>query len=62
VVVLHIDVRNYVVVDQGVFAWSEVPRFIFGEVFSVFEALQFVVKVEHIVGLFITKSTVTICS
>ena len=57
---LHVDVRNDVVIDQSVFAWPEVPGLVFGKVLSMFEALKFVVKVQNVVGLFISKRAIPI--
>ena len=59
-VLLHVDVRNDIVVAVSVFAGSEVPRLVLWVVIALFQTLQLVVKVEHVVGLLVTESTVLV--
>ena len=54
----HIDITNDIVVDDGVFARTEVPRLLLRVVCTAFEALQLVIKVEDVVGLLVAKLTV----
>jgi len=40
-----VNIADDIVVDNGIFAWSEVPRLLFRVVWSVLESLQLVFKV-----------------
>ena len=44
-VILHVDIANDVVVDNGVFTGTVVPRLLLWIVRPVFQTLQFVIKV-----------------
>ena len=60
VMVLHVDIRDDVVVNQGVLARSEIPRLFLWVVVAAFQPFQFVVEVNHVVGLLITKGSVLV--
>ena len=58
VVLLHGHVTQDIVVNVGVFAWTEVPGLLFGVVWAFFKSLEFVFKVNYVEGLFVTQSTI----
>lgn len=60
VVLLHVDIRNDVVVLKGVLAGAEVPGLLLGVVVPGFKALQLVVEVDHVVGLLVAERGVSI--
>ena len=53
-VLLHINIRNDVIIAKSVFTRSEVPWFLFGIIVSLLESLQLIIEVYNIVGLLIT--------
>lgn len=57
---LHVNVRNDVVVLQCVLSRPEVPRLLLGVVITIFEAFKLIVKVDHIIGLFVPQSGVLV--
>ena len=57
-----VDIADDVVVDNGVLAGAEVPRLLLGIVWSILEPLQLILKVEDVVSLLVTKSSVLILS
>jgi hypothetical protein len=61
-VLLHVDIRDYVVVLKGVLARSEIPRLSFRVVLSLLESFKFIVEVNNVVSLFISESVVSILS
>ena len=62
VMLLHIDVRNNVIILKGVLAWSEVPWLFLGVVIPALKSFQFIIKVDHIVSLLIPQGGVFIAS
>lgn len=60
VVLLHVDVRYDIIVTVSVFSGSEVPRLVLRVVIALFQALQLVVEVKHVVGLLVPKSAVLV--
>ena len=59
-VLLHVDVRNDIVVAVSVFSGSEVPRLVLRVVIALFQALQLVVEVKHVVGLLVAERSVLV--
>ena len=59
-VLLHVDVRNDIVVAVGVFSRSEIPRFVLRVVISCLESLQLIIEVEHVVGLLVAECSVLV--
>lgn len=57
---LHVFVRNNIVVLKSVLAWAEVPWLLLGVVVTTLQSLQFVIKVDHVVGLFVSQSSITV--
>ena len=57
---LHVDVRNDVVVLEGVLARAEVPRLLLGVVVTLLQALQFVLEVDDVVGLLVPQGSVLV--
>ena len=55
---LHVNVADDVVVDQGVLSWAEVPGLFLWIVRTVLEALQLVIEVENVVCLLVPESTI----
>ena len=55
---LHIYVRNDVMVLEGVLARPEVPRFLLGVVIPLLQSFQLVVEVDHVVGLLVPQGGV----
>jgi len=60
VVLLHVDVRNDIVVAVSVFSGSEVPRFILRVVISSLESFELVFEFEHVVGLLVAERSVLV--
>ena len=58
--VFLVNVADDVVVDNRVFARSEVPRFLFGVVGSRLQPLELVLKVEHVVSLLVAQRPVLV--
>lgn len=50
-VLLHVDVADDVVIDDGVFALAEIPRLLLGVVWTVLQAFQLVLKIQNVVCL-----------
>lgn len=61
-VLLHVYVRNDVVVLQSVFSRAKVPWFVCWVIVTTLEALQFVVEVEHVISLLVSKGSVSVAS
>lgn len=58
--VLHIDVADDVVVYNGILAWSEIPGLLLRVVRAVLKTLQFVLKVQDVVCLFVAERLVLV--
>jgi len=58
----QICITQDVVVHIGVLSWSEVPWLVLGVVFTLFEALELVLEVQDVVGLFISQRSILIFS
>ena len=52
-VLLHVNIADDVVVGNGVFSWTEVPRLILRVVRSCLESLQLVLEVQDVVSLLV---------
>lgn len=59
-VLLHVDVRNDIVVAVSVFSRSEIPRFFLRVVISCLESLELIIEVEHVVGLLVAECSVLV--
>jgi len=59
-VLLHVDIRDEVVVHRGGLSGPVVPRLLLGVAFTVLKSLQLVVEVEDVVSLLIAESSVTV--
>ena len=51
--VFHVDVTNDVIVNNSVFAGAEIPWLLLGVVWTIFETLKLVIKVQNIIGLLV---------
>jgi hypothetical protein len=60
VVLLQINVGNYVVITVGVLFGTEVPWLLLGIVFTLFESLKFVIEVQDVVGLLVSECAVLV--
>ena len=56
--VFHVNVANDVVVDDSVFAWTEVPRLLLRVIVSALKSRQLVVEVDNVVSLLVAKGTI----
>lgn len=57
-----VDIADNVVVDNRVLARTEIPRLLLGIVWSILESLELILKVEDVVSLFVTKSSILVLS
>ena len=57
-VVPLVDVADNIIVHQGVFTGSEVPRLLLGVIRAVLQTLQLVVEVQNVVSLLVTQGAV----
>ena len=60
--ILHVNIANDVVVDDGVLARTIVPRLLLRVVRPIFQTGQFVIEVEDVVGLLIAEGLVLVLS
>ena len=60
VVLFEVDVADYVVVYDSILAWAEVPWLFLGVVWPVLKSFELVLKVEHVVSLFVAECSVLI--
>ena len=60
VVLLHINVRDDVIITICVFTRSKVPWFVFGIIISLLEPLELIIKVYNIICLLIPQSSILI--
>ena len=58
--VLLINIADYVVVYDSILAWAEVPWLFLGVVWPVLKSFELVLKVEHVVSLFVAECSVLI--
>ena len=58
--VLLVNVADNIIVHQGVFAGSKVPRLLLRVIGAVLQAFKLVVKVQNVVSLLVTQGAVLI--
>ena len=61
-VLLQGVVCDDIVVDERVLFWLKVPWFLLWVVWSALQALQFVLEIEHVVGLLVSKRSIFVFS